>query len=417
MAAHLSSLPCPDHRLIVRPRLLFLAQRMPFPPTKGEKIRALHTLLHFRQRYDIYVGCCVDDEADLPFVEELRALCAELYVARIHPRWGRLWSLRGLLIGDALTVAYFRDPGLSRWVRETMAQVRPEVVFAYSSNIAPLMLDLPRVGKRIVDIVDVDSEKFRAYSETAGFPMRWVYRREWRKIAALERRIAEDCDFSVLVSEPEAALFRALVPGHDRKVRGIGNGVDHAYFDPAIGFAAPYATDRPNYVFTGTMDYKPNIDAVGWFVADIFPVIRRALPDAQFHIVGANPAPDVQRLSRVDGVHVSGRVADVRPYIAHATAAVAPMRIARGIQNKVLEAMAMARPIVVTSQALEGITAVHGVEVLLADKAADFAAYCVRLATTGTEIGAAARQHVLAYCDWDTRLAAYDTLLDGLQPR
>ena len=212
-------------------------------------------------------------------------------------------------------------------------------------------------------------------------------------------------------------MFRALVPGHDRKVRGIGNGVDHAYFDPAIGFAAPYATDRPNYVFTGTMDYKPNIDAVGWFVADIFPVIRRALPDAQFHIVGANPAPDVQRLSRVDGVHVSGRVADVRPYIAHATAAVAPMRIARGIQNKVLEAMAMARPIVVTSQALEGITAVHGVEVLLADKAADFAAYCVRLATTGTEIGAAARQHVLAYCDWDTRLAAYDTLLDGLQPR
>lgn len=393
---------------------------MPYPPTKGEKIRALHTLLHFRQRYDIYLGCCMDDAADLPFVAELRALCTDLHVARIHPRWGRAWSLRGLLTGDALTVAYFRDPGLRAWVRTTMDRVRPDVVFAYSSNITPLLLDLPRTGPRIVDIVDVDSEKFRAYSETAGLPMRWVYRREWRKVAALERRIAEVCDFSVLVSEPEAALFRALVPGHDRKVRGIGNGVDHAYFDPAIGFAAPYDTGRPNYVFTGTMDYKPNIDAAGWFAAEIFPAIRRELPEAQFHVVGANPVPDVQRLSRLDGVHVTGRVADVRPFIAHATAAVAPMRIARGIQNKVLEAMAMARPTVVTPQGLEGITAVHGVEVLLADTAEGFAAHCVEMAAApdaGARIGAAARQHVLAYCDWNARLSAYDTLLDGLQPR
>ena len=401
--------------MTARPSLLFLSQRMPYPPTKGEKIRALHTLLHFRQRFDIHLGCCVDDDADLPFVEELRALCTELHIARINPRLGRLFSLRGLLTGDALTVAYFRDPGLARWVRETIARINPPAVFTYSSNIAPAMLDIPYAGRRIVDLVDVDSEKFRAYAETARFPMRCIYRREWHKIAALEQRIARECDFSVFVSEPEAALFRANVPGHGHKVFGIGNGVDHVYFDPAIGFDAPYETSRPNFVFTGTMDYKPNIDAVGWFTADILPIIRRALPNAQFHIVGANPSATVQNLSRIDGVHVTGRVPDVRPYLAHADVAVAPMRIARGIQNKVLEAMSMARPTVVTTQALEGIAATQR-EVSVADTAENFAAQCIHLATSANadQMGSAARQHVVTHCDWAARLAAYDTLLQDL---
>ena len=403
-----------------RPRLLFLAQRMPYPPNKGEKIRALHTLLHFRQRFDIYLGCCIDDEADLAYVAELRALCVDLHIARINPRLARLCSLRGLLTGDALTVAYFRNAGLSQWVRDTIARVRPEVIFAYSSNITPAMLDVPYTGKRIVDIVDVDSEKFRAYADTARGPMRFIYRREWQKIAALERRIAQECDVSILVSEPEAALFRQIAPGHGDKIRGIGNGVDHAYFDPAIGFDPPFDPTRKNFVFTGTMDYKPNIDAMCWFATEIFPAIRRALPDAQCHIVGANPAAEVQRLAHRDGIHVTGRVADVRPYIAHATLSVAPMRIARGIQNKVLEAMAMARPCVVTSQALEGIAAAPDQDVILADTAEDFAAACIRFASgagpekIGEKIGAAARQHVLAHCDWAARLAAYDAIL---QPR
>lgn len=388
---------------------------MPYPPTKGEKIRALHTLLHFRQHFDIHLGCCVDDDADLPHIPELRALCADLHIARINPRLARLLSLRGLLTGDALTVAYFRDPGLTHWVRETIARVNPAVVFTYSSNIAPAMLDLPYTAKRIVDLVDVDSEKFRAYAETARFPMRFIYRREWRKIAALEQRIVQECDASVLVSEPEAALFRANVPGHGHKVLSIGNGVDHAYFDPAIGFDAPFAIAGINFVFTGTMDYKPNIDAVCWFTADILPIIRRALPNAQFHIVGANPSAEVQRLSRLDGVHVSGRVPDVRPYLAHANVAVAPMRIARGIQNKVLEAMAMARPTVVTTQALEGIAATQR-EVIVADTAEDFAARSIHLATSADadRMGTAARQHVVTHCDWDARLSAYDTLLRDL---
>jgi sugar transferase (PEP-CTERM/EpsH1 system associated) len=244
--------------------------------------------------------------------------------------------------------------------------------------------------------------------------MRWLYRREAKLVFALERRAAHEADYSTFVSEAEADMFRRLVPERADTIVGISNGVDCAYFDPDGGFAAPYNVGVPNFVFTGTMDYVPNVDAVTWFANEILPAIRRNLPDAQFHIVGANPAQAVQNLTRIKGVHVTGRVPDVRPYLAHATAAVAPMRIARGIQNKVLEAMAMAKPVIVTSDALEGIDAAPESELLLADDAAAFAAAAYRLAadvTEGRRIGEAARRRVVADFSWEGRLQGFDRLL------
>jgi glycosyltransferase involved in cell wall biosynthesis len=168
----------------------------------------------------------------------------------------------------------------------------------------------------------------------------------------------------------------------------------------------------PNYVFTGTMDYAPNVEAVSWFAKSILPSIRVRQPHAQFHIVGANPTPQVIALASAPGVHVTGRVADVRPYLAYATAAVVPMKIARGIQNKVLEAMAMARPVVVTSDALEGVEAVPGTEVLLANGADEFASMCLLAIEPASDaIGRAARRRVLADYDWNNRLHALDALL------
>jgi sugar transferase (PEP-CTERM/EpsH1 system associated) len=243
--------------------------------------------------------------------------------------------------------------------------------------------------------------------------MNWVYRREWRRIADLEARIVRECDWSVFVSDAEAALFRKLQPQFANKIRAVSNGVDLDYFDPARRFQAPYATDSANYVFTGTMDYPPNVDAVVWFAKDILPVIRDSMPGAQFHIVGANPAPQVKALESIKGVFVSGRVADVRPYVAHATACVAPMRIARGIQNKVLEAMAMGRPTVVTADALEGIKAVPGADLLLANGAADFAKACLACAQPGAAaIGDAARQRVVRDYAWPQQLERFDAFLN-----
>ena len=415
------------------PDLLFLAQRLPYPPTKGEKIRAFHELKYLAQWYDIHLGCLIDDPDDRQYIDALRPLCRDIHVAQIDRRTARLACVGGLLTGEALSVTYFRHRGLIDWVNNVADTIRPAITFVYSSNMAPYVLDLPGTGTTVVDLVDVDSEKWRAFADTTNGPMRLVYRREWRKIAELERRIARLAALSALVSDAEAALFARHNPDCAKTIRGVSNGVDHRYFDPgpqdrgpqywgphhqAPCYPPPYDTTRPNFVFTGTMDYPPNADAAIWFAGETLPLIQASLPAAQFHVVGSNPSPEVRKLQQRDGVFVTGRVPDVRPYIARATASVAPMRIARGIQNKVLEAMAMARPVVLTTGALEGITAVPMLEVILADSAADFGAACIRLATTtdGVAIGAAARRRIISNYDWDATLRGFDDFLRPAKP-
>jgi sugar transferase (PEP-CTERM/EpsH1 system associated) len=397
----------------MRPNLLFLTQRLPYPPMKGEKIRPLQILRYLTQWYDVHLGCLIDEPADWQHVDTIRAMCRDVHVAALDRRVARLMCLRGLLTGESLSVVFFRDRGLTRWVTDVVNRVRPEVIFVNSGNMAPYILDLPRTGLRVVDLADVDSEKWRAYAEAGKPPMQWVYQREWRKVAALERRIAQDCDLATFVSDAEAALFASLLPDFADRIKGVSSGVDHRYFDPTPGFPAVYDTALPTFVFTGTMDYPPNVDAVVWFADVILPIIRRNVPNAQFYIVGNNPSEAVQRLAKLEGVFVTGRVPDVRPYIFHATAGVAPMRIARGIQNKVLEAMSLGKPVIVTSGALEGIEAEPGRELILADTPEDFAAAAIRLASNGdpTAIGAAARQRVLKDYDWSARLSRYDSLL------
>jgi len=395
------------------PSLLFLTQRIPYPPTKGEKIRAWHVLEHLARSHQVHLGCLIDEEADWQHVPTLRAICADAYFARLDRRRAKLACLRGLATGEPLSALFYADRGLDAWVRGVMETVRPEIVFVLSSNMAPYILD--RRGRervRIVDLVDVDSAKWRAYAETGSGPMRWVHAREARRVEALERRIGRECDWSTFVSAEEAALFRRIAPESAAKVRAISNGVDSAHFDPALPFEPPFPRGPPTFVFTGAMDYPPNVDAVAWFADAVLPRLR----GARFVIVGAAPAPQVQALAARPDIVVTGRVPDVRPYLAHATAAVAPMRIARGIQNKVLEAMAMARPVVVTPDGLEGIGARPGAEVLVAADAESFAAQCARAAQPdAAAIGQAARARVLADYVWAERLRGFDALLAPTQ--
>jgi sugar transferase (PEP-CTERM/EpsH1 system associated) len=388
--------------------LLFLTHRIPYPPNKGDKIRSYHLLKHMCQHYHVHLGTFIDDEDDWQYVEKVQALCADTYFGKLNPSTARIGSLTGMLSGRPLTLDYYRDGGLRRWVADVLEQHPVERFLVFSSAMAQFVP--PRaVGRRVIDFVDIDSDKWAQYADKKNWPMNMVYHREARKLLEYERRIAGEFDASLFVSQTEAQLFRTMAPEYAHKIAAFTNGVDTEYFSPDHVLANPYSAAQDAIVFTGAMDYWPNVDAVEWFAKEIFPGVLKTHPSAVFYIVGSKPTAQVQALASLPGVHVTGRVEDVRPYVAHARLAVAPLRVARGIQNKVLEAMAMAVPVVVTPQALEGICATPDAELLLADDAATFtAAVNAQLSQPNTRLGSAARALVIAQYGWASNLASVD---------
>jgi sugar transferase (PEP-CTERM/EpsH1 system associated) len=264
---------------------------------------------------------------------------------------------------------------------------------------------------RVIDFVDVDSDKWGQYAERKPWPINWVYRREARTLLAYERRIASSFDASTFVSPAEAELFLQLAPECADRVSYYSNGVDLDYFSPARSYDTPYPSGERVLVFTGAMDYWANVDAVSWFAREVFPAVRAQFSDVRFYIVGSRPTAEVQALAN-DAIVVTGSVPDIRPYLAHAQLAVAPLRIARGIQNKVLEAMAMAKAVVASPQALEGIEATPGIELLLAPDAAAFIAHiAAQLSQPDETLGPAAHQQVEQSYSWDGSLQRVDQLL------
>jgi sugar transferase (PEP-CTERM/EpsH1 system associated) len=396
--------------------LLFLAHRIPYPPNKGDKIRSWHILRHLAQRFRVHLGCFVDDPDDWRHRSVLEPLCASVRLVPLGPARARLRSLAGLATGDALSLPYYRDRRLSDWVAATLDRARPGVVFAFSSTMAQYLPPPAFAARRIVDLVDVDSEKWRAYAERMPAPRSWIYAREARTLLAFERRVAAEADTCLFVSAQEADLFRRLAPEVADRADHLWNGVDTAYFSPERDYEDPFAGHRRTVVFTGAMGYWPNVEAACRFAREILPRLAARVPDVRFAVVGADPAAEVRALATADGatVRVTGRVEDVRPYIAHAAACVAPMRIARGVQNKVLEAMAMARPVVVSPEGLAGIEAVPGRDVLVADGAEAFADALAGVLERGAEgMGARARRHVAEAHAWPAALARLDAHLGG----
>jgi sugar transferase (PEP-CTERM/EpsH1 system associated) len=388
--------------------LLLLIHRIPYPPNKGDKIRSYHLLKHLARHYRVHLATFVDDPDDWQYVPHVEALCASSHFARLNPVPARIKSLTALLKNRSLSLEYYRDAGLARWVRDTVAAHGIERVLVFSSAMAQYA-DPYREARRVVDFCDVDSDKWRQYAEKKSFPMNLLYRYEANQLLRYERQVARDYDASLFVSAPEADLFRQLAPESTAKIGHFNNGVDTDYFTPDASHASPYAAGERALVFTGAMDYWPNVDAVQWFCDEVFPALRERFADLRFYIVGSRPNAAVQALAQRPGVTVTGTVPDVRPYIAHAAVAVAPLRIARGIQNKVLEAMAMARAVVVSPQALEGIDAIPGTELVLAEDAAAFAdavgALLLGQDSAAAIIGQAARAKVQRSYSWSSNLA------------
>ncbi len=391
---------------MAKSKILYLCHRIPYPPNKGDKIRSFNLLKALSEQYEVHLGCFIDDDFDYQYVDKLAQWCVE-YKCRPQKKWrAKLKGLTAFLTGQPITVPYYSDVQLQRWVDYTLETYQIDTVMVFSSSMAQFV-DKPQYKNlnRVIDFVDVDSDKWRQYAENHGGLMRWIYQREHQLLQKFEQQYCERFDHSLFVSPDEAALFRTLMPeALSAKIQPLLNGVDVQFFDPKLPVvAAEFELDKPYIVFTGAMDYWANVDAVRWFAEQVWPDILRLHPLLHFMIVGGNPTSEVKELAKQPGIVVTGRVEDVRPYIKNSLLVVAPLRIARGIQNKVLEAMSMNKVVVATAMAMEGINAPASAWLRPTDSATDFTQFCLEvLAEPVMDVGA--RQWIIDNFTWSATL-------------
>lgn len=331
-------------------KVVFLCQRVPYPPDRGDRITTWHFLQHLlAQGNALRVGCLAEEDRDATGVSELRARGCVVEAPRIDRRLRRLASLRGLLTAEALTLPFFRVAALRARVERWLRDDPPDLIYVYSSGMAQYAR-AEGPWARVMHFAELDSDKWRQFAAAARSPLaRWVYAREARRLLAFERAVARAFDASVVVSEVERALFVERIPGVVPHV--LRNGVDVERFA-----SRGDATREPHTaVFTGVMDYAPNVQGVLWFVQECWPALRAGFRDARLLVVGANPVAAIRALHGREGIEVTGRVPETQPYFDRACVAIAPLHLARGVQNKVLEALCMGLPVVVTAMAAQGI--------------------------------------------------------------
>ena len=388
--------------------ILFLAHRIPYPPDRGDKIRGFHMIRHLAKAGKVHLAAFADDERDLAAKQGLVPYTASrTIIRRAKPQ--SLAAAEALVRRLPVSVTAFANTDFRDAVRGILARHPIDTIFVFSSQMAQY-LPAPGDQRVVMDFCDMDSAKFEDYAQRSNGPMRWMMQREARLLLAHDRAVAHRADASLFVSEAEATLFRDQTGA--TRVHVVGNGIDTAKYDPQARFERIDDQGSPLIVFTGQMDYRPNVEAVSWFAEAILPAIRARQPAARFAIVGRHPADQVKLLSRLPGVIVTGEVADVRGWLAAAHVVVAPLLIARGVQNKVLEAMAMARPLVASTAAAEGID--HGGTIRVGDTAnaiADHVATLLDDPDAAGALGTAARAQVLNRYGWTARLAALDPIL------
>ena len=387
--------------------MLYLTHRVPFPPDKGDRIRNYHLLRQLARRGKVWLGCLADEPVTAEVEAELRKLCER--VAIIPASGKRRWLRAGLSVmrGRSLSEGAFWEPGLRDVVRSWCSETSFTAAVVSASSLVPYLrmkeLDATR---KVVDLVDVDSQKWLDYANAVRGPKRWLYRLESSRVRKLERGLPAWTTARAVVSRAEADVFESYAGAGTMTV--AKNGVDLDYFAPVAG-----PTEQA-CAFVGAMDYLPNVDAAVWFARDIWPSVRETFPAAEFWIIGRKPTKAVQELASLPGVKLIGQVPDVRPHLAKAAIAVIPLRLARGIQNKVLEALAMGKPVIATPPALAALETVPGTHLLEATTPSEWMAAISRLFADPKlcrEIGSAGRRFVEDHHHWDRCL---EPLLDTI---
>lgn len=404
----------------MKPPMLFLCHRMPYPPNKGDKITTFNLMKYLSKRFDLYLGSFIDDEFDEQYIDDARTYCRDVKFIDISRKSYVVSGLKSLLIGEPVSVAHYRSTELQSWVDEVIKQHNIDYLFVYSSGMAQFV-EHPdyQNKKRVLDMADVDSDKWRQYCENKPFYAKAIYAREYMLLKALEQRVLSDFNAVTLITDEERDLFKSLSPQHlADKIVTLSNGVDTQYFDPDAHFdyTDEPSAEGPSICFTGAMDYWANEDAVVWFCERVWPLVKQQCPSLTFYIVGGKPTERVKKLGLIEDVVVTGRVVDVRPFVEHAALAVATLRIARGVQNKVLEAMSMAKPVVMTSMAQEGIALPDIQQTLVIDDEVEMASTISLLLNNkekNSEIGNQNRGWIVERYSWDGALSP----LEKLYPR
>jgi sugar transferase (PEP-CTERM/EpsH1 system associated) len=387
-------------------KVLFLSQRVPYPPNRGDKITTWRLIERLKRAHRVRIAAFAHDESDRKAARQLTELGFEVAVFSPAPRWRAAATLLG---SRPLTLAVYGSAALQAEVDRAMPET--DLAYAYSSSMGAFFLGHEK--PRVMHFAELDSDKWRQYATRTRFPMSWVYRREARTLLAFERELAHAVDENVFCTPLEQRIFQELVPGAPSLV--IRNGVDLVHYQPRTRAPEPGLL-----VFVGVMNYYPNIEGVAWFCCAVLPEIQRRVPGARLAIVGSHPTSEVQALARLPGVTVTGFVDDPRTWLARAALSVAPLRIARGIQNKVLEAMAMGLAVVGTRSATQGVDGTPGHDYLVAESAEEqVEAICALLADPerARTIGRAARAFVEANYDWEACLRPLDTIMEQLTQR
>jgi polysaccharide biosynthesis protein PslH len=401
--------------------ILFLCHRIPYPPNKGDKIRSFNELIYLSREHNIFLGTILDDRNDKGYADVLKKYCKEVYTVCFSKK---LKLLKGLFTGKPFSVSNFYDKRLQNYVDNILRHKKIDVVICFCSSMAEYIFQNPLYKmnglagiKLVMDFVDMDSDKWLQYARYSRKPLSSIYRLENKRLFKYETQIYDIFDNSIFVSEREVRAFKRLHP-IARGIKVIPNGVNYEYFTPkkvAEQTEPEKISDAPVLLFTGIMDYFANEDGVKWFCKSILPRIRARFPGVKFYIVGSKPTRPVRNLAHLKGVNVTGYVDDIRKYYMMADVCVIPLRIARGLQNKVLEAMATGNAVVATSNAKEGIIADNQVDIIIADDAESFAREVINLLNDRKrrlEIGKNAVNNVRINYTWERNLTGFDEILD-----
>ncbi len=391
-------------------RVLMLTHRLPYPPDRGDRIRSYHLLKHLSRHFDLAVACVSDEPVWLQHHQLLRTMARRVTLQPISTKWSALRGAAALALGRPVTPDWHFRVGLGQQILQWHEQQPFDVVLTFCTgmiNYARLLVpphepgpdhgSVPAHPRHILDLVDVDSMKWESYARASWPPLRWVYGAEASRLRGIESGRYDHFDGITVVSEAEAVAYRQCVGQHPG-LTVVRNGVDIGYFHP---LADP---DNHALVFVGVLNYRPNTEGITFFARQVMPLLRERVPDAHLFIVGRHPTAAVLELSQIPGVEVVGSVPDVRQYLARSSLVVAPLLLARGVQNKVLEAMASQRAVVCSSGAAKGIDATPGSHLAVADRPQEWVDQISALLADRSRraaMAAAAREHVEAVYSWE----------------